>query len=123
MFDILIVGHGNFATGIVSSLELIAGKQESIKYIDFHKGMTSDELEVEIKNMYDKVDKKLLVLADLVGGTPFNTAILQKGDRDIEVVGGINLPLVLEIVTMKNSGALVDIDSSIKVAMECIKKF
>lgn len=45
---IVLVGHGHFATGIYSSLQLIAGNQENVEAIDFVEGMSADELKQKI---------------------------------------------------------------------------
>lgn len=45
---IVLVGHGHFATGIYSSLQLIAGNQENVEAIDFVEGMPADELKQKI---------------------------------------------------------------------------
>ena len=46
---IIVIGHGNFATGIHSSLKLIAGEQEKVDAIDFVEGMSANELKEIIR--------------------------------------------------------------------------
>ncbi|MGL4589007.1 MAG: PTS sugar transporter subunit IIA [Mycoplasmatales bacterium] len=123
MFDILIVGHGTFATAMQSSLELIAGKQHKLICINFDKETSMEQLEHKIEEIYDQLDKKLIVLADLVGGTPFNLSVLLKKERDIEIIGGVNLPLLLEIITIQNDYKADSLEKIIEIAKGSIKKF
>jgi len=70
---IVLVGHGHFATGIYSSLQLIAGDQENVEAIDFVEGMSADELKQKILLAISN-EEKVLILSDLLGGTPFKVS-------------------------------------------------
>lgn len=93
------MGHGHFASGLLSSLELIAGTQERITALDFIESMSSEELEEQLRqSLKDKTE--VLILCDLLGGTPFKVASLQayqKEEQEIQVIAGTNLPLLLNV--------------------------
>lgn len=98
MIGLLVTGHGNFGSGLTSSLNLIAGEQEHYQFVDFTKEV--DELREDLTNAMDALKdcEGILVLSDLVGGSPFKTAVEVGFPRgNVEVVGGTNLPMLVEI--------------------------
>lgn len=98
MIGLVVTGHGNFGSGLTSSLNLIAGEQESYQFVDFTKEV--DELRADLANAMDALKdcEGILVLSDLVGGSPFKTAVEVGFPRgNVEVVGGANLPMLVEI--------------------------
>ena len=100
VYGIVITGHGNFATGMQSSLEAIAGKQEDIAYVDFLANDSTETIREKLGGALDSLSycDGILILADLAGGTPFNTAVLHQVNRgNIETIGGSNLPMVIDI--------------------------
>ena len=75
MIGIIVAGHGNFPTGIMSAVSLIAGNPEHIKAVDFVKGMSSQELKQKLEEQMEALGtSEILVMTDLLGGTPFNVA-------------------------------------------------
>lgn len=106
MIGIIISGHGNFASGLRSSLKLIAGSPTNVEYVDF---LETDSIETlkekyhaSLKNLNECED--ILALTDLAGGSPFKTLVElnSETDKSIEVVGGTNLPMALEITMTKD---------------------
>ncbi|GAA5395020.1 PTS sugar transporter subunit IIA [Streptococcus uberis] len=100
MIKIIIVAHGHFPNGILSSLELIAGKQENIAVIDFLAGMSSDNVRSSLEASLQGVEQAL-ILTDLLGGTPFNiasTVSVNHDDKKINVLSGLNLAMLMEAV-------------------------
>lgn len=77
---IVLVGHGHFATGIYSSLQLIAGNQENVEAIDFVEGMSADELKQKILLAISN-EEEVLILSDLLGGSPFKVSSTHNGRK------------------------------------------
>lgn len=100
MAGIVITGHGNFATGILSAVELIAGKQEGVKAVDFSDGMSVDQLDIELKRAAAAVDGEngIVFFSDLVGGSPFKSSVLLAQTLEAEVIAGTNLPMILSVI-------------------------
>ena len=97
---IVLVGHGHFATGIYSSLQLIAGDQENVEAIDFVEGMSADELKKKILLAISN-EEKVLILSDLLGGTPFKVSSTIMGEnltKTMNVLSGLNLAMLMEAV-------------------------
>lgn len=100
MIGIIVTGHGNFATGMTSALKLIGGEQEHYQAVDFLSEYSVEDLERELDKAMTALKDcdGILVLADLVGGSPFKTSVMMSTKREnIEVVGGCNLGMLMEV--------------------------
>lgn len=100
MINIIVVAHGHFPSGILSSLELIAGQQNSLVGIDFALGMSAEQLKTAVETELANADNHL-ILTDLLGGTPFNissTLSVEHADKNITVLSGLNLAMLMEAV-------------------------
>lgn len=107
---IIITGHGNFGSGLKSSLDLIVGNFDFVKVVDFTEEKSPDILKEEISNIIDE-DRKTYIFTDLVGGTPFKVSSeLTLKYSNIEVLCGTNLPMLVESAMMMSLGC--DIDSN-----------
>ena len=105
MLGLLVTGHGHFATGLNSSLELIAGAQANVALVDFEADHSIEVLKDNLNKAFDALKEYdgVLVLSDLPGGSPFKTAVeckFERPDQAIEVIAGTNLPLLIASSTM-----------------------
>ena len=111
MIGIIVCGHGHFATGLTSSLHLIMGGTRNYIAVDFPAGDTKTELEANIEEAviaYAHMDH-ILVMCDLLSGSPFNTAImLAMKQPNIHVVYGVNLGMLIETVLKRNFDATIE---------------
>lgn len=108
MTHIILTGHGHFAAGISSALEMVAGDLDAFTVVEF----TQEEAQAYPDKLSSVIDAGLssegsvLVFCDLKGGTPFNCSMLSAAQNEnIEVVGGINLPVLIETVMMRGADA------------------
>ena len=100
MIGLIVTGHGNFASGLTSSLKLIAGEPKNYVAGDFLESYSVDDLERELTKALDELKdcEGVLVLSDLGGGSPFKTAVMVGYPRgNVEVVAGTNLPMLIEV--------------------------
>ncbi|MGL5540306.1 MAG: PTS galactosamine/N-acetylgalactosamine transporter subunit IIA [Erysipelotrichaceae bacterium] len=100
MIGLIVTGHGNFGTGLTSSLHLIGGEQDAYVAIDFTQEMSVEDLEKRLQEAYSTLAEcdGILVLSDLAGGSPFKTAVLTAmGSEKVQVIGGTNLPMLIEV--------------------------
>lgn len=100
MAAILITGHGNFPSGALSAVNLVAGCPGNVYAVDFVEGMSAEELKEKMSAVLTGLAaNEVLVLADLAGGTPFRTAVELKmvmTDKSIRVIAGANMPALME---------------------------
>lgn len=100
MIGLIVTGHGNFASGLTSSLKLISGEPKNYVAVDFLESYSVDDLERELTKALDELKdcEGVLVLSDLGGGSPFKTAVMVGYPRgNVEVVAGTNLPMLIEV--------------------------
>lgn len=99
MIGIILTGHGNFATGLTTSLNLIAGPQENYFPVDFVEGNSPEDLKSIINEKIELLNEcsEILVLSDLVGGTPFKVvAEMTLTNPKLVLLSGTNLGLLIE---------------------------
>jgi PTS system N-acetylgalactosamine-specific IIA component len=119
MIGILVTGHGKFASGLLSSLKLIAGEQENIIGIDFLEEHGTEMLLGNLKDAIESLGDKVLVLADLAGGSPYMNAViikLEMKNKEVEVISGANLPMLLEIALGKSETNILDLAKNAEIA-------
>lgn len=100
MINYIVCGHGNFATGLKSSVKLLVGEAAAIKYVDFTSDLSQDTLYDKFEEVYQSFDdaSNVVMLTDIVGGTPFKTAVtFSLNHEHVYVISGTNLPLILQV--------------------------
>lgn len=119
---IIITGHGNFGSGLKSSLDLIVGNFDFIKTVDFTQEKSSEILKEEIQEFVKDASDKVYIFTDLVGGTPFKVSSeLTLEHSNIEVLCGTNLPMLVESAMMVSLGCDIDSDSIKDAGINSIK--
>src|SRR5699024_2598917 len=98
------------------SVELISGEQDNLFTVNFLENIGVDKFKKSLRNTLEEVEKRfdeVIMLTDIPGGTPFNqAAYLLEEYKDILIVGGANLPIILEIV-LNNEATLDEIRNSV----------
>ena len=119
---IIITGHGRFASGLKTSLDLIVGNFDFVKPVDFTEDKSPESLKEEINSFIKSTDKKIYVFADLVGGTPFKVSSeLTLEYPNVEVFCGTNLPMLVEATMMLSLGCDIDSESIKESGVNSIK--
>lgn len=100
---ILLVTHGKLGMGLLDTAQMLIGTLSDVDFIEFEKNMGLEELEEKLKNYFETTKtSKILVLVDILGGTPFNSVSMFSFNNDnIRVVYGINLPTFIECYNLK----------------------
>ncbi|MEG6573264.1 MAG: PTS fructose transporter subunit IIA [Caldibacillus debilis] len=126
MIGFLICGHGFFAEGVYSSVQLISGKQSNIQIVNFLEGDSLERLKEKILTAISKLETEngIVCFTDLPGGTPFNVcSSLAASDANILVIGGINVPMLLSSLFIREKNLKEFADIVIKEGSENIKIF
>ncbi|WP_274954262.1 PTS sugar transporter subunit IIA [Anaerostipes butyraticus] len=105
MVGILIVSHGSFAAGLLSAVELIAGKQEKVTTIGLHHEDGVEEFETKVNQELEDLDDGdgVLVFVDILGGTPSNVIFRSLAKREFKAIAGMNMAMVVQAVMMRDS--------------------
>ena len=122
MIGVVIVSHSNIASEFVSVLEHIVGKQENMQAISIFPDDDVEKKRKEIIQAIKKVDQKkgVIVLTDMFGGTPSNLAISVMDEEKVEVVAGVNLPMLIKISSLRNKCKIKEL---IKISQESGRKY
>ena len=113
MIGVVVAGHGNFASEVIATAEKALGKQEHLEAVSVKVG----EGENSLKNKLDAILKMseiddVLVLADIFGSSFSRECIyLAKNKGHVAVVTGVNLPMVLKVLTYRKRTDLVELVS------------
>ncbi|UJF16420.1 PTS sugar transporter subunit IIA [Jeotgalibaca sp. MA1X17-3] len=113
MINIILISHGYYAREALASAEMIVGKQEDCYSISVTDDKGLDRVEQDLLNIYSQLEdkRKVLILCDIFGGTPSNTAVrFLMNHPEIQVISGFNLPMLLDIFLSRDS-SLKDIAS------------
>jgi PTS system mannose-specific IIA component len=110
MIGIVLVTHGRLAAEFRSALEHVMGPQRQIETIMIDPKDDIDKRRKEIIEAVKRVDsgKGVAILTDMFGGTPSNLAISVMNTPNIEVVAGINLPMLVKLATVREECPLAD---------------
>ncbi|PKN36937.1 MAG: PTS fructose transporter subunit IIA [Deltaproteobacteria bacterium HGW-Deltaproteobacteria-2] len=116
MIGVLITTHGNLGNELIKSAELIKGPLNGILHICVDQAKDVEDLKKEISNAIKKLDKGkgVLVLTDLFGGTPSNISLSFMKEGKVEVLTGVNLPMVLKLSEVKEDMTLRDFACLVK---------
>ena len=101
MVGFIVTGHGEFSCGLKSAIDMVAGDQQAFAIVPFEGSQAAtygDDLRAAITAMRAECEG-VVVFVDLLGGTPFNQAMMIAADVDnVEIVTGTNLPMLIELL-------------------------
>lgn len=122
MVKFMLASHGTFAEGIKSALELILGKQPNVSTICAYVNGEND-VKPRIKDFIEHIqpDEEWIIVTDVFGGSVNNEFMNYLRNHRIHLVSGMNLPLLVELVTNPSESAEDKIQSALEVAKEEIK--
>lgn len=120
MIGVLLVTHGNFSEAIIKSMELVFGRQEKLEALTLNHGDDVEELTRQVKERAKELDdgEGVLVLVDLLGGSPCNVTASCLKQEGLECVTGLNLPMLISVLEEREDDTLCSMP---KVAMEAGK--
>ncbi|WP_128892107.1 PTS sugar transporter subunit IIA [Erythrobacter sp. HKB08] len=99
MIGLILVTHGNLAEEFVHAMEHVVGEQEAVETVCIGPHDDMEQRREEISAAIEKVDSGsgVIILTDLFGGTPSNLAISLLEQGRVEVIAGINLPMLIRL--------------------------
>ena len=104
---IILVSHGKLAKGMKDTVEMIAGQQENLEAYEAYENGTSDDSFInDLKNsLASSKNDDVIIVTDVLGGSVNNEATqLLKDHPNLTILTGMNLPLIITLVTTVNSG-------------------
>ena len=122
MIGIVLVTHGRLAEEFVAALEHVVGPQEAIRTVCIGP---DDDMEARRREILDAVREVdlgdgVILLTDMFGGTPSNLAISMLDHGKVEVVAGMNLPMLIKLTSVR---ATSNLPAAVEQAQESGRKY
>jgi PTS system mannose-specific IIA component len=121
MIGIVLITHGNMARGLIAALEHVVGPQQCVSAVCICADDDMEKRRAEILESAKACDTGdgVIVLTDLFGGTPSNLAISIMGHARIEVLAGVNLPMLVKLASVRSR----PIAEAVRMAQEAGRKY
>jgi PTS system mannose-specific IIA component len=121
MIGIVLVTHGNMARGLIAALEHVVGPQQCVSAVCIGADDNMEMRRAEILESAKACDTGdgVIVLTDMFGGTPSNLAISIMGQAPIEVLAGVNLPMLVKLASVRTR----PIAEAVHMAQEAGRKY
>lgn len=122
MIGVVIVTHGKLAREFRDALEHVVGPQEQVETISIGPDDDLDLRRADMLSALAKVDsgEGVVVLTDMFGGSPSNLAISAMDRRNVEVIAGVNLPMLVKLASVRGECGL---DEAIAQAQDAGRKY
>ncbi|MBL4691749.1 MAG: PTS sugar transporter subunit IIA [Magnetovibrio sp.] len=108
MIGIVLVTHGRLADELISAMEHVVGPQDGVGSICIGPDDDMEERRKQILDSIAKIDDGggVILLTDMFGGTPSNLAISVIEKANVEVIAGVNLPMLIKLASVRSSDDL-----------------
>lgn len=122
MIGLVIVAHGGLAVEFRNALEHVVGHQDNLEVISIGPDDDMTERRHEILQAARSVENGggVIILTDMFGGTPSNLAISVIDEISVEVIAGINLPILVKLASLRTE---VPIAEAVRCARDAARKY
>ena len=110
MIGLVLVTHGRLAIELIAALEHVVGAQKNVAAVCIGPDDDMEERRRQILESVAKVDEGsgVVLLTDMFGGTPSNLAISIMDKANVEVIAGVNLPMLIKLASARKTANLAD---------------
>jgi len=120
MVKIILASHGELSKGMLNSLQMIVGDlSKDIETYSLYPGENPNDYALALKKKIENDNNHYIIVCDVKGGSVYNSILQTCIDEDVDLISGMNLNLVLELV-LTNSSGMLDIKQVITNAKEGI---
>jgi len=111
----IIVSHGRLAEELLNALTIILGEAPNIEAISIGWYDDVDDSKKKINQSLKRVDQKngVVIFTDMFGGTPSNLSFSFLRDNQVEIITGVNLPMLIKFVSLQRSNNLKDVSRKV----------
>ncbi len=116
MIGILIVSHGRLADALISSVQSLVGHLPKVRGVSIWPKDREKEIKSKIQYKMAEVDDGdgVVILTDILGGTPTNASLSLSRNKKVEVVTGVNIPILLTLSSYRQGKSLIEIAKLVK---------
>lgn len=115
MIGLVLVAHAGLATELLKAAEMIVGRIEKAEAIGITAQDSVEQIRDSVAGAIEKVSGAgVIIMADMFGGTPSNMSISFLKDNEVEVVTGVNLPMVIKFASDRDKLGVAELAASLK---------
>ena len=116
MVGILVVSHGRLADALISLVQSLVGNLEKIREVSIWSKDREEEVKGLIRKKIAEVDDGdgVVILTDILGGTPTNISLSFLKNEKVEVVTGVNVPMLVTLSSYRTGRSLREIGKMVK---------
>lgn len=116
MIGVLIVTHGNLGREMLKTAEMIKGPLKMIQTLSVDQTRGMEEINKDLSSAIKRLDRGrgVLILTDLFGGTPSNMSLSYLKEGKVEVITGVNLPMLLKLCDHQGEKNLKELAETIR---------
>lgn len=118
MVGLILVSHGRIAESFLEVSLEIFGPVEGVRVVSLSEPIDQERVMEDIQRVRNEIDRGegILILTDMFGGTPANLCFSLLEDRWVEVLTGMNLPMIMKILSAREEATLTELA---RIAMDC----
>lgn len=118
MIGLVLVTHGRLAVELIAATEHVVGAQHDVRTVCIGPDDDMEQRRNEIRAAIDEVDNGggVILLTDMFGGTPSNLAISFMEKANVEVIAGVNLPMLIKLASVRENETLAEAVASAQEA-------
>lgn len=126
---LIVVSHGELASGFCGALQMLVGEREDVFHVAFKDGMGLPEFKEEIKALIEPItgEDEVIVMADLISGSPLTTTMAAMAEHipltNVRAIGGMNLPLAVTAIENEDEPLDETVAAMIECATEQVRMF
>lgn len=122
MIGLVLVTHGNLAQEFIAAMQHVVGKQEQVEAVCIGP---EDDMEIRRAEILEKAKSVnsgdgTIILTDMFGGTPSNLALSLMETANVEIIAGINLPMLIKLCSLRKDKSMKE---AVNGAQEAGKKY
>jgi PTS system mannose-specific IIA component len=116
MVGAIVVTHCRLGQELINACEFIVGKIDALVAVTIDPARRPEELRSQIRVAIDQVNRGggVLIFTDMFGGTPSNISLTFLEDGQVEIVTGVNLPMIIRFATEREGKNLAEVSESVK---------
>lgn len=125
MKGLIVATHGQLSAGLKDAVDVITGMGDSIEVLSLNREDNVDDYEQNFKEVVSKYNENgSLVLVDMVGGSPYNVSLKHLDNNNYEVVAGVNLMMIIEVLNNLNNLSITELSNlAMTVGRQSVQAF
>jgi PTS system mannose-specific IIA component len=115
MIGVVLVTHAGLACELLAAAEMVVGPLEMAEAVGIHTGDNVDSIRISIESAIGRVNADgVLLMTDMFGGTPSNMSISFLEENRVEVLTGVNLPMLIKFFSDRSKYGISELAAQIK---------